>query len=117
MPVKCIASPPEGHRDDVVTVEDQSISDLFFLFGLFQGLRYQSDGIVLVKDVRHNKAIKEILDGGQICPAVQSANIGDICDPLLVRFACHKVPIENVWIAVVGADFFQFFVQFGFSGL
>jgi site-specific DNA recombinase len=39
------------------------------------------------------------------------------CDPVLVRFACHKVPIENVWIAVVGADFFQFFVHFGFSGL
>jgi hypothetical protein len=44
-------------------VEDQSISDLFLLFGLFQGLRHQSDGIALVKDMSHNEAIVEILDG------------------------------------------------------
>ena len=117
MPVKCIASPPEGHRDDVVTVEDKSISDLFLLFGLFQCLRHQSDRIGLVKDMCHKETIVEILDSGQISPALQSTNVGDIRDPLLVGFCRDEVPIENVWIAMVGADFFQLFVHFGLSGL
>ncbi len=98
-------------------MEDKSISDLFFLLGSFQGLCYQSDRIGLVKDMCHNKAIVEILDGGQIRPALQSANVGDIRDPLLVWLCRDKVSIENVGIAMVGADFFQLFVHFGLSGL
>ena len=50
----------------LVTVEDQSISDLFFLFGLFQGLGDQCNRVVAVKDMSHNKAIVEVFDGGQI---------------------------------------------------
>ncbi len=101
----------------LVTVEDKSISDLYLLLGLLQGLRYQSNRIGLVKDMRHDEAIVEILDRGQISPALQGANVGDICDPLLVWFCRDKVPIEYIGIAMVRPDFFQFFVHFGLSGL
>jgi len=96
MPVKCIASPPEGHRDDVVTVEDQSISDLFLLSGSLQSLCYQSDRIGLVKDMLHNGTIVEILDGGQIGLALQGVNVGDIGDPFLVGLCRDKVSIKYI---------------------
>ena len=117
MPVKCIASPPEGHRDDVVTVEDQSISDLFLLFGMFQGLGHQSNRVGLGKEMGDNETIVQVLDGRQICPALQGADISYIGNPLLVGLGSGKLTVEHIRIAVVGTDFLQLFVQFGLSRL
>jgi hypothetical protein len=67
--------------------------------------------------MRHNEAIVEIFDGGQISPALLGADLGNIGDPLLVRLGSDKVTVEHIWVAMVGANFFQFFVQFWLSGL
>ena len=117
MPVKCIASLPEGHRDDVVTVEDQSISDLFLLFRLFQGLGDQGNGIIWFQNIRYDKTIQQVLDGGEVRPTLLGTDVGDIRGPFLVGFCGGKVAVEHIGVTVIGADVFQFFVHFGFSGL
>jgi site-specific DNA recombinase len=38
-------------------------------------------------------------------------------NPLLVRLGSHKVTVEHIGVAVVGANFFQFFMHFWLSGL
>ncbi len=70
--MKCIAALPEGHRDDVVTVEDETISDLLFLYGLVQVLLHPGHGVLPSKFMGDNKVIEQVLDGGQISPAFAS---------------------------------------------
>ena len=48
----------------LVTVEDQSISDLLCLLGLSEGSGHQGDGIALGKGMSDNKPIVQIFDGG-----------------------------------------------------
>jgi len=62
----------------LVTVEDQSISDLFSLFGLVHSFGHQFNCIVFGKDAGHNKAIEEVFDRREICPALAGQNVGNI---------------------------------------
>ena len=62
-----------------------------------------------------NKAVVQVFDGGQISPTLQSVEISIICNPLLVGSCGCKVTVEQVRILVIGADFFQLLVHFGFS--
>ena len=100
----------------LVTVEDESSSDLFSLFGLVHGLGDQTDGIVLSKDAGNDEAIEEIFDGGEIAPALLGQNVGHIGDPLLVRTGRHKVPVEHIGVGVVRSKLLQLLVHFPLSG-
>jgi hypothetical protein len=62
----------------LVTVEDQSISDLFVLFGLLEGLGHQGNGVAAVQNMANDEAIVEILDDGQKRPALLQAAISDV---------------------------------------
>ena len=71
----------------LVTVEDQSIRDLFVFFGLLQGAQDKGNVIALVDDIPNEKAIEEILENGKENPALLRTNVGNIRDPFLVRLA------------------------------
>ena len=68
----------------LVTMEDYSISDLFFFLSLFDRLGDQTDRVVAFELMGNNETIIEILDGGEICPALLGVDIGDIRDPFLI---------------------------------
>ena len=48
----------------LVTMEDESISDLFFLFGLAQVLLNQGNRIVPSKSMCHDEVVEQVFDGG-----------------------------------------------------
>ena len=87
----------------LVTMEDQSIRDLFVFFGLLQSAEHERDIIAFMNDMPDNKTIEEILDDGQEVPAFLSADIGNIGDPFLVGCMGDKVLRKHVRIAMVGA--------------
>lgn len=99
----------------LVTVEDQSISDLFCSLGLSEGGCHQGDGIALGEGMSDDKTIVQVFDGGQIGPTLLGTNVGYIRDPFLIGSCGDKIAVEQVGVFVIGTDFFQFFVQFGFT--
>src|SRR3972149_6327437 len=86
----------------LVTVEDQSISDHFFLMGLFQGAGDQSHRGRRAHHVGDDKAVMQVFDGGEVSPALLSSYIGNVGDPLLVGAAGSKISVEQVLVAVIG---------------
>ena len=68
----------------LVTVEDDSISDLFFILGIFDHLGDQTDRVVSFELMSNNETIIEILDGSEVGPALLGVDIGDVGDPFLV---------------------------------
>src|SRR5689334_15957120 len=96
----------------LVTVEDESSSDLFSLFGLMHGLSDHTNSIVPGKDTGNDEAIEEILDGGEIAPALLGQNVGDVSDPLLVGTSGYKVPVEHIGVGMIAAEFLQLSVYF-----
>src|SRR5215204_804970 len=58
----------------LVTMEEQAIGDLFFLLGLLEGVEHQANRVFGAHFMRHDKAIEQILDGGEIRPALLSRN-------------------------------------------
>ena len=99
--VPAIAAPGHGRRDGIlpgkdkirlgsvwgslVTVEDQSISDLLCLFGLSEGGCHQGNGIALRESMPDNEAIVQVLDRREIGPALLGQNVSHIGNPFLVR--------------------------------
>ena len=55
----------------MVTMEHQSISDLFCLLGLFDGGYHQGDRIALLKDILNNEAIVQVFDSGLKLSSIQ----------------------------------------------
>ena len=68
----------------LVTVEDDAISDLFFILGFLDRLGNQANRVVSFELMSNNETIIEVLNGGKIGPALLGVNIGDIGDPFLV---------------------------------
>jgi hypothetical protein len=79
-----------------VTVDDETISDLFFLKSLFDALGHQAHGLTSIQMMSNDETIKQIFDDGEIGPALLSPDIGDICDPLLIRATGCEISIENI---------------------
>ena len=100
----------------LVTVEDQSISDLFFLFGLAQVLLNQGDRVFPSELVGDDETVVKILDRRQIGPAFPGQNVGDIGDPFLVGSGGREIPIEQVGIGMIGLQLGHFPVDMAFSG-
>src|SRR6266540_6539362 len=96
----------------LVTVEDQSRSDLFFLCSLGDGLVDQDLGILTSEFVGHNETIKQILDGGEVAPTLLGQYIGHIRDPLLVRLHGAEVSVENILVAMIGVQLAYLFIGF-----
>ena len=48
----------------LVTVEDESISDLFFIHGLAYGFGDKLKSVIALEYMRHDKTIVQVLDGG-----------------------------------------------------
>src|SRR5512138_2844303 len=90
--------------DALVTMQDQSFRDLFVFLGLLEGLQDQSNIIASMQDMPDNEAIEQVLDDGQISPALLQANEGNIGDPLLVGSLGDKIAVENIVVAVEGAE-------------
>ena len=86
----------------LVTVEDQSSSDLFFLSGLLEGLSDQGDGVRLAQGVGHDIPAIEVFDSRQVRPALLGGNVGDIRDPLLVGSGGLEIAVQDVLIAMIG---------------
>ena len=74
----------------------------------------QGNGIVWRKNMCNDETIKQVLDGGEVSPTLLSADVGDICDPLLVGFCGGKVAVEFTGIVVIDTDIFQFLYILGF---
>lgn len=100
----------------LVTVQDQSIRDLFVFLSLLNGLRNQGNIIAPMQNMPHDKTIEEILDDGQKSPAVLQADVGNVSDPFLVGSLGHKVPLQNIVVAVVDVQLFHFAVGIGLAG-
>lgn len=57
----------------LITMEDQSIRDLFIFFDLLQSAEHEGNIVVFMNDMPDDKPIKEVLDDGQEGPAFSSA--------------------------------------------
>lgn len=65
-------------------MKDQVVSDLFFLLGLAHHAHNRTNRVVYVTTMRHDKAIIQILDSGEIPLILLSVHIGNILDPFLI---------------------------------
>lgn len=84
-----------------VTVQEQPLGKPFLLVGLAEGLEDQRERVLASQVMSNNEPIEEVLDGGQISPALLGRNVGDIGDPFLVGLAGTKLPVEQIVIVVV----------------
>lgn len=100
----------------LITVEQQPGSDLFMLGGLLEGHVYQGLGVLASKLMRHDETIEQVLDGGEVAPALLRGNEGDICHPFLVGAGGGELTVEQVVIAMVDSQGGHFFVGFAFAG-
>ena len=100
----------------LVTVEDESISDLFFLFGLAQVLFDQRNRILPSKLVGDDEVIEQVLDSGQVSPAFPGQDIGDIRNPFLIRSGSGEITIEPIGIAMICGQFSHFLGDAASSG-
>ena len=85
----------------MVRVQQQSLWDVFRLFGELKSTQDETEGILSLELVSNNEAIEEILDGGQVGPTLPSGDIGDIGDPFLVGMAGTELLVEQIVIVVV----------------
>jgi len=85
----------------LVTMEEQSMSDHFFLHGQFHGFQHQFKRILSGKGMSHDKAIMEIFDHREKGPTLLSRNEGYIRDPLLVWLRSNELPVETIGIAMI----------------
>jgi len=77
----------------LVTVEDQSISDLFILCGFSHGLFDQSNRTLSPELMSYNKIVVQVLYCGQVCPTFACQDMGNICDPLLVGTGGNEIAV------------------------
>ncbi len=80
----------------LVTVEDQSISDLFFVLGQLQGLGHQGYRVGEAEGVRHDIATKQILDGREIGPPLLRGDVGNVGHPFLIGAGGGKIALRGV---------------------
>ena len=59
----------------LVTVEDQSSSDLFFLCSLLNGFVHQGLGVFRTELVGNDKPIEQVFDRGEIPPALLCGDV------------------------------------------
>src|SRR5918995_5029642 len=85
----------------LVTMEEQAIGNLLFLLGLLEGVEYQTNRVFGTHFMCHDKAIEQILDGGEICPALLSRNIRNIGHPFLVGTTSSEFTIEQIVITMI----------------
>ncbi len=57
--------------------------------------------------VCNNAVVVEIPNDRDIEKALSGANVRNVCYPLLVRTFCHKVSIQQIWIAVQSFSLFH----------
>jgi len=100
----------------LVTVEDESISDLFFLFGFAQVLPYQGDRVFPSKLVGDDEVVVQILDGGQVGPTFPGEDIGDIRDPLLVGSGSREITVEQIGVEMISLQLLYCLINLTFSG-
>ncbi len=74
------------------------------MFGLLESFEDKNQGVFSSQLVRHDEAIEQILDRGQIRPAASGRDIGDIRDPFLVGLAGTKLPVEHIFIMMDARD-------------
>jgi len=84
----------------LVTVEDKSISDHFFLFGQFQGPGHQLHGVVFGQEVGNDEPIVQIFDRREICPSLPGPYESHIGDPFLIGSGCKELPVQYIRIPV-----------------
>ena len=98
----------------LVTVEDQSSSDLFFFLSLFDRFGDQADGVIAIKLMSYNETILEILNGGEIGPALLGMDVGHISDPPLVGVVGCEISIQYIRVSVIDLIFREFLLGFSF---
>ena len=89
----------------LVTVEDQSSSDLFFLCSLLNGFVHQGLGVFRTELVGNDKPIEQVFDRGEIPPALLCGDVSDIGDPFLVGLGGSEIAVEHVLVTMVGLQF------------
>src|SRR5688572_4545695 len=85
----------------MIAMKEQFLCHLFSLFSLLEGLENETKGIVSTQLVGYDEAIEQILDSGQVGPALSGGDIGDIRDPFLVGLARRKLPLKYIFIVMV----------------
>jgi len=98
----------------LVTVEDQSTSDLFFLFCQSEHVNHQLNRVALSKSVGHDETIVKIFDGGKTGPTLMGQDISDIGDPFLIGFCGCKIAIQDVLCSMIEGIFKQLLYILGF---
>ena len=68
--------------------------------------------MISIQIVSNIETIKKILDCREIGPTLLSLDIGDICDPLLVRATGCEISIENIGIEMEALVSIQFPLEF-----
>lgn len=76
------------------------MGDMLFLCGLFERICHELDRVSRTDLMGDDKAIIEILDGGQICPSLAGPDEGHVSNPFLVGLTGNKVAGQKVRIAV-----------------
>jgi len=99
-----------------VTVEAQSIGDLFFLDGLFASVFYQANRVVFPQLVSNNETIKQILDCRSISPCLLGSDIGDVGNPFLRGRCGREITVQNVVIAMIDLQLAHLLVRLAFTG-
>ena len=100
----------------LVAMEDQLGSDVFVLDGFLDGLVHQGLRVFLPEFMSHDEAIEQVLDGGEVAPALLGGDEGNIRDPFLIRVCSGEVTVEHILVPMVCSQFVSFLVGCAFSG-
>ena len=84
----------------LVTVEVQLCSDLFTFLGGMDGIENKVDCLFRSSLVGNNAVVIKITDDREVQESLSSANVRNVCYPLLVGTVRYKVPVEQIRIAV-----------------
>jgi len=92
----------------LATVEDQSISDLFFFLSQLNSAGDQGHRVGKAERLGYDEPAKQVLDGGQVSPALPGSDVSDIGDTLLIRSRSHKIAVQHVIIAMIDGQLAYF---------
>lgn len=84
----------------LVTMEDESISDLFIDNCVSKGLQDQIDCIRLLHGKTNNKTVEKVFDHRQISPTLFRRNKANISRPFLIGSNSMEVPMQEIAVNV-----------------
>lgn len=77
----------------LVTVEDESISDLFICKGIAESLQDQINCVSLLDGKAHNKTVVKVFDHREISPTLLCRDEADIGGPLLIWTSGREIAL------------------------